>query len=139
MRGFLYETFIRSDPQFSENTEPLGLAENLVIQITGLDVDDFEQLFSLPSKIPILNLYGQIEESWLKMRKEADGLLTQTLMDWTIIKPMTIPLSDKVFVERQSHLVARASAIMGDKILPALRQLERPFYRVEFPPGYEIG
>jgi hypothetical protein len=135
LNGFFYEAFIRSDPQFSENTEPLGaLAESLVCQITGIDdVEDFDRLFSIPSKIPILACYGQIEEAWLKLRKEADGLFTRTLSEWTIIKPMTIPLSDKVFVERQSHLVARASAILGDKLLPALRALARPAFSVYFP------
>jgi hypothetical protein len=135
LNGFLYEAFIKSDPQYSDSKEPLGLlAQDLVTKITGIeDVEDFERLFSVPQQVPLLNCYGQIEEAWLKLRKEADGLLDRPLVDWTIVTRMTIPLSDRVFVERQSHSVARVSAIMGDKLLPALRQLCHRGWDVYFP------
>jgi hypothetical protein len=134
LKGFLYEAFICSDPVYSENKESLGcLAEDLTMKITGIETEDFDRLFEIPSSIPILFSYGKICESWQVLRKEADELFTRTLSDWTIVKTMTVPISDRVFVERQSHSVARASAIMGDKLVPALRQLSRPAWTVTWP------
>jgi len=133
-KGFLYEAFICSDPVYSENKESLGLlAEDLTMKITGIETEDFEQLFEIPSSIPILFLYGKICEKWQKLRQKADGLFTLTLSEWTITSVMTVPISDRIFVERQSHTVARASAIMGDKLVPALRSLERPAWTVTYP------
>jgi len=65
--------FVESNPLDFTKGKPLGqLAEQLVCEITSLfDSPIGETALTLPSMTPILNLYGQVEESYLKIMREA--------------------------------------------------------------------
>lgn len=111
------ETFAASNPVNAKSKGyPLGLlAENLVIAITGSeDSDVCDASMDILMGLPHLSVYGQIEEAYLNISKEAHRIDTVGGGDWPLLlRTMALPLDDRVFVQRQSHLISRASAAIG--------------------------
>lgn len=75
LSGTALEVFAESNPFECKTGKPLGLlAEGLVIAITCL-YEDLMKAVPNPddvcSSIPILNLYGQIEEKYINLSKQA--------------------------------------------------------------------
>jgi len=118
------EAFASSNPVNMDNEKdrkgyPLGaLAENLVIYITGFMEDPSKVAFiEWISSIPHLHCYGQIEESYIQISKEAYRIDTTGGGEWPLLmKTMALPLDDRIFVQRSSHLISRASAIIGKQL-----------------------
>jgi hypothetical protein len=111
------ETFAESNPlnKTNENGDPLGdLAIHIVTYLSGLNEDLLGVIDYDFSCIPILNQYGLIEESYLSLSKLARKIDTTEGGKWPILlKSMTLPLSDKVFIERTSETYSRATAMIG--------------------------
>jgi hypothetical protein len=110
---------------------PLGkLAEDLVIHITGFEKPPIENLPDIIPMVPHLAVYGQIEEAYQNVMKEAYRIDTVGQGDWPLImRTIALPLDDRVFVQRQAHLVSRASAIFGDHLRARLEFLASPMGR----------
>jgi len=128
LSGTALECFVDKNPlDYNVKGEPLGLlAANLVIEITGSQSDLIEKApGDFLSSIPILAVYGQFEEEFLKVAKEAYLIDTIGKGEWPMhLRAMVLPLSDKVFSERASHTVSRVSAILGDRLLRNLSNLK---------------
>jgi hypothetical protein len=111
------ETFAESNPlnKTNEKGDPLGdLAIHIVTYLSGLNEDLLGVIDYDFSCIPILNQYGLIEESYLSLSKLARKIDTTEGGKWPILlKSMTLPLSDKVFIERTSETYSRATAMIG--------------------------
>jgi len=123
------ECFADSNPENKDKNKgyPLGLlAENLVLFLSGLKSDDDRALgFSNMEYIPQLAGYGLIEEQFLRLKREARDIDLFRNGDWPLLmRAMTIPLDDRVFVTRSSHMVPRASSVIGHKLKDRFTMLQ---------------
>lgn len=137
LQSLVVESFTESNPiNHIGKGKPLGdLAITLVCRLTGLDHSETEeQLCDNPSWIPLLQAYGLVEQSYMDITKEAFRIDTVGGGDWPLyLRAMALPLDDRVFVERTSHLISRASALLGQKTLDRFKMfLEIPYIRKDF-------
>jgi hypothetical protein len=126
------ETFAASNP-FNKYAEteggyPLGkLAEDLVIFIsTPLEDKEIElRAQEAITYVPVLNVYGQIEEAYTNLSNEAYRISTTGNGEWPLLlRTIALPIDDRIFVQRTSHLVSRASTIIGKILRERFVQLE---------------
>jgi len=125
------ELFTSSNPENddgSKPTKPLGLlAEELVIRITFLEEKEVipKGLSSeLILSFPHLAVYGQVERLYLHMKREARMVDTVNQGDWPfMLRSMTLPMSDEIFIMRTSHLIPYSSSIMSRLLLERLQIL----------------
>jgi len=120
LQSITVECFAESNPLNQKGGKPLGLlATDLLIGLTGCEPSESEiLLWENPHFIPILQAYGQVEEAYMKLSKEAFRIDTEGGGDWPLLlKAMALPLDDTIFVERSAHLISRASALLGKKVL----------------------
>jgi len=128
------ESFAASNPTMMDNDKsrkgyPLGqLAQDLVIYLTSFEDEALSaKLIDVISKIPHLYCYGLIEETYTNINKQARRIDTIGGGDWPLLmKTMALPLDDRVFVQRQSHLISRASAMIGKAIHQRMEVLAGP-------------
>nr|UJQ92501.1 MAG: putative RNA-dependent RNA polymerase [Mitoviridae sp.] len=123
------ELFANSNPENDTSNKgyPLGqLAENLVLFLSGLEDENQCALgFENMHYIPHLNCYGLIEEQYILLKQEARNIDLFRNGDWPLLlRAMTIPLDDRVFVRRSSHLVPVASSIFGKLLMDRFKILE---------------
>jgi len=132
------ESFAESNPANAKGGGyPLGkLAEDLVLAITGVEEPTMlEHLISITHMVPHLAVYGLIEESYINISKEAFRIDTVGGGDWPLLLvTIALPLDDRVFVQRQSHLVSKASAIMGEHLKKRFSFLASPIGRAILGP-----
>lgn len=117
--------FWESDPTSSGRSGSLGnLAYSYLITMTSE-----EEFYSIlmpagfdVSFIPLLQVYGQVEEKWLKLRKQ--GLdITDLGEDWPLIlRSFTLPISDKIFTMKSKDLRSQASASLSIRIHAEVRE-----------------
>lgn len=101
--------------------QPLGqLALEQTIALTGVDYSSsmVGAPDDIPSAIPILGCYGLVEEKYLDITRQISDIYRPGSSGWPMaLRALTIPVSDKVFVERSSNTVARVGAVFGQRIL----------------------
>jgi len=69
------EVFEHSNPLDYTKGKPLGLiAESLVIDLTSVVDLSIEAAASLPSSIPLLNVFGQVSEKYMELREQVLSL-----------------------------------------------------------------
>jgi hypothetical protein len=96
--------------------KPLGLiAERLVMMITGRD-DTMMNAFDLIQSLPVLQVHGQVEETYMKVVKGGDEQLRLALKgDWKfVLKALTIPISDEVYYCRNQDIMIHASFTLAE-------------------------
>lgn len=101
--------------------KPLGLiAEKLVMLITGRD-DTMIDAFDLIQALPVLQVHGQVEETYMKVVKGGDEQLRLCLKgDWKfVLKALTIPVSDEIYYCRNQDIMVHASFTLS-KILQSM-------------------
>lgn len=77
--------------------------------------------------IPVLQLYGNIEETYMKLTRKAI-----TFKDWPIaLKSMALPWDDRIFTMRSSHLISRG-------ISKIIKGLEERIMLLGFSPPAEL-
>nr|UPW42271.1 MAG: putative RNA dependent RNA polymerase [Heilongjiang mito-like virus 10] len=104
------------------------LAEELVMGLTGIeDPKAIDQINN-----PFLRSYGLIEEKYVNQIKESFRLDTQGEAWPVMVRALTIPLDDKVFVEKKKNTRSKASAIFGKQFLHQLEVLKRYPQLLEF-------
>lgn len=99
------------------------LAMDLVIAITSLPETEVgaARLDELPSKVPILNVLGQLEEKYLGLVKEVTLFEELIKGEWPMsLRALMLPISDKVFSERASRTITRLSASLATKTVEYL-------------------
>jgi hypothetical protein len=114
--------FNQSDPTRSSGGKPLGLlAENLVIYLTGLLEERPEAMTFLEN--PTLHAYGSIESSYLDLIKMTrSGEFVGATGQWPLVlKSMAVPLSDELFISRESDVNALGASRIGKMVEQALR------------------
>lgn len=129
------ESFAASNPANLEDNHtgyPLGrLAEDLVIFVQlNEDVEAYGSSDEFISYIPHLSVYGQICESYQRVSREAFRIDTTGGGDWPILlKTMALPLDDRIFTQRSSHLISKASSIIGKHLRTRFEFLASPLGR----------
>lgn len=124
------EAFVESnDPKNSKKS--LGaFAESIVTVMTSDHLPFMENEF-WPYYLPPLNVYGLIEEQYLKLSREAWEIDTFREGDWPLLlRAMTIPSSDELFLVRNFDILPMASANIGKRIyakIDEFRQIKRMY------------
>jgi len=122
LSGLAVEAFSESDPTTSKKGGQLGdLVTNLLIALTE------KERAPILFENPLSHAYGSVEQQYLDLRELARKIDTEGKGDWDIsLKAMTIPLSDKIFVEtRFSQAESMASCRLAQKVRDSLRVLSQ--------------
>jgi len=114
-----------ADPKSGWN---LGsLAEELVCRFTDPSFcEDIMVGFELIQSLPVLNLHGQITETYLDLKKQALSIDQGKLGAWDwplVLRSMTIPISDRVYTARNYQVMveAAASVSLGLRVVRLLK------------------
>jgi len=131
------DSFVLSNPEGDNYKNaspiPMGLAaEHLVMFLTGLDEERMAIGVSSIQYIPFLSVVGQIEEMFIKMKKEAIKIDQKDGVWPLFLKTMALPLDDRYYTERSSNLIVRAAS-------QALRKLSELFEEYNLLLHYETG
>lgn len=108
---------------------PLGkVPEDLLILITGKCFDDpayaTVDVCDLIQAVPILPVYGQIEEQYLKMRKGVSTIENLVLGDWKVkMRSFQLPESDRMFYMRNQDIMVQASFAIAKSLIGILNKL----------------
>lgn len=123
------ELFSSSNPANSEFKEkssiPLGeLATSWVMRLTELmnheDPDVANAIIDLIPTIPQVRGYGTVEETYMSLIREAT-LIDRTGRNWPkIMRTMALPLDDKIFVLRTSHMISKGAALLSKHLTPRM-------------------
>jgi hypothetical protein len=126
------EAFVdANDPKSNRKGKPLGLmAETLVTYMTD-PATPFMENGTWPYYVPPLNVYGGIEEMYLKLNRTAWEIDTFRGGDWPLLmRALTIPTSDQAFLVRNKDVLPMASANISKRIyekLEEFRQIKRMY------------
>lgn len=127
--GKALESFVdEGSLDYDKKGPSLGnLALAMTIEVTGIEErSDIGPIADLPESIPILNNYGQMEEKFLKMGREAYLIDTIGNGEWPMhLRTIALPKSDSIFVERSSHTISRVASTLGDKLVATLKMLRK--------------
>jgi len=135
------EMFADSNPQnvpIAERSKqkPLGaLAENVLLWVTSPGFENISNAlqvdpYSVPSSIPLLNIYGQIEEAYLELCKRVRRVDTIHAGEWpTLLRSMLLPVSDQVFYTRPNDMKPFASSLFGNHLHQRFEVLQSPMGR----------
>jgi len=99
--------------------ESLGdLATSLVMKLTTPNANpDLESLsLMLIYALPILNVYGQFEELYMRIRKDEKKATSSLLRSgqWpSLLRSLSLPNSDKIFSQRKRDVRIFSSCILG--------------------------
>lgn len=106
------ELFSRSMPDVKKG-KPLGyIAEELVLFITG-KLEECPEAMALLEN-PTLHAYGSIEQRYLDLLKMARSIDTERRGEWPLLlRAMTIPLSDELFLDRFEQTEALGVSQIG--------------------------
>jgi len=134
------ESFANSNPASdpvpslkSRKSIGLGVLAQTLVQFLTSDIVDFSLGFTMIGSIPHLNVYGKIEESYTSLSRTAREIDTVKQGNWPLIlKSMALPWDDRIFSERSSHTVSRASSVIGKQLK------ERLFLLREYYPPEEL-
>jgi hypothetical protein len=127
----LWLAFTKSLDQMGRSSgAPLGdLARDLLLNLTEpTDSPERDSLrLELIYCLPVLNVYGQIEQSYVRLRKEAEekrwaAVLQGGLMPF--LRVIALPSSDQVFSQRRRDTKVFASAIISKNLRLIFKSLE---------------
>lgn len=130
MRNVMLELFTESDPNIVKKDIPKGkplgdLATDLVCHFTSFVEDPLkcELGLSLISAYPVLSVYGQVEERYLKLKKEGSDIITN-FREWPMLmQNMALPISDNVFTQHAERALSGATSVLGRKLVSHIRNL----------------
>lgn len=95
------------------------------MRVTGLvespDRALAEACMDLIYAIPHIGGYGTIEDTYVRLLSQARQIDTQGGGNWPkILRTMALPLDDKIFVTRTSHLISKGAALVSKQLVPRL-------------------
>jgi hypothetical protein len=123
--NIMVELFAESHPSEMDNDDLGLLAENLVIHFTGFDSPEDTVLGTkLIQSLPILSVYGGIEERFLGLVRTAWEIDALQGGEWPyILRTFALPQSDRIFTMRSIDIVSLASSIVSKKLVERLKFL----------------
>jgi len=121
---------------YKKDGRALGeVAANLVMLITGALYDSPEQLIegrdnfeidpsALIQSVPVLGVYGQIEEKYLSLQKALGSLSDVMDEDWkTTLRSLQLPESDRIFYDRNQDVMIQASFALAKALVRVLEEV----------------
>jgi hypothetical protein len=127
------ETFASSNPANDEwqkkSQVPLGeLATTWVMKLTALvespNLDVANSCFDLIQAIPHIRGYGTVEETYMRLVREARRIDTVDAGNWPkLLRTMALPLDDRIFVQRTSHLIAKGAMLVAKHLIPRFEMI----------------
>lgn len=142
------DLFSRSMPDVKKG-KPLGqIAEELVLFITS-KLEECPEAMTLLEN-PTLHAYGSIEQTYIDLLNKARDIDVARKGDWPLLlRAMTIPLSDALFLDRSEQTdalgVSQIGRMLVDRIgivrqYPSMMEIEQAIYptpeaRVPREPG----
>jgi hypothetical protein len=126
------EAFTESnDPASNRKGKPLGHFAQQVVQFMTDPTTPFMELGCWPYFVPPLNVYGGIEEMYLKLNREAWEIDTFRNGDWPLLmRAITIPTSDQAFLVRNKDVLPMTAANLSKRIydkMEEFRQIKRMY------------
>jgi hypothetical protein len=121
LANIMVELFSESNPENKDFSKSLpGLGERLLIYLTGHEDPRAMSLI----KAPLLDAIGSVERTYLELRKLAREVDSFASGDWPLIlRNMTLPLSDAIFIDRASDTTSRAVATVAKHLIERLKVL----------------
>lgn len=126
LSGTALEIFVDNNPLDYKEGKPLGqLAFNVVLDLSS----NLEAFFEISptfevSHIPLLQVHGQVEESYMRLSKEAYIIDTEKDGNWPChLRNLAMPTSDEVYYERTAKTLYRVSHVLGTAVLENLRRI----------------
>jgi hypothetical protein len=126
----LFSTSNPSSKEFQEKSKvPLGeLATSWVLRLTNLtnseDVEVAMAAFDLIYAIPQVRGYGTIEETYMRLIREARRIDTVEAGNWPkILRTMALPLDDNIFIQRTSHMISKGAALLTKHLTPRMEMI----------------
>lgn len=147
IQGCLLDLFVASDPLYKtmdpcaekRKDQPLGkLASDMVMYYTGNE-EEAKAAWACEamSCIPLLNVYGQISEMYIKLKKRA-SVMEEGSDIWPLfLKTVGLPLSDGVFVERQQNRLARGASSLASNLFTKYHSMVKLEEELMKPPDME--
>lgn len=124
--------FNKSDPMSMSKEErskgePLGLlAERLVMALTDTDNEKLTMWgCENISAVPFLNVYGQVSEMYITLKKSANKHISKTPFWPLFLRTVGLPLSDRAFVERQKNRLARGASSIAFTLAKEADQIQK--------------
>nr|UPW42057.1 MAG: putative RNA dependent RNA polymerase [Yunnan mito-like virus 29] len=116
------DLFTESDPTLKSKGKPLGLlAEELLLLITGA-LEETPEVWDLLEN-PLLHAYGSVEQTYLDLLKLSKNVSGSDMAGkWPVLlRNMTIPLSDKLFIDRAEQTQSVAVSRVATKVTEYLQ------------------
>lgn len=118
--------FTESDPYFSKKGDIGNRAMSLTLTLTGLPDDMVSEGINILYSLPLINLYGHIEETYIKLKGHRLNLLDEKVNLPLEMRRMVIPLSDEIFSIRSKNLIPLSASILSKKVLSLLKFSQDP-------------
>lgn len=131
--NIMVELFSNSQPEVGKG-KPLGLlAENFLIYLTTPTEVLDEAILMKFHQNPLTDGYGSIEQSYLDLRKLAREIDTVKSGQWPLLlRSMTIPLSDRLFIDRFEDTQTRAISSLAKPLKERFLLLQQYPQLLEF-------
>lgn len=131
--NIMVELFSQSQPEVGKG-KPLGLlAENFLLYLTTPTKEIDETVLMKFHQNPLTDGYGSIEQSYLDLRKLAKEIDTVKQGQWPLLlRSMTIPLSDQLFIDRFEDTQTRAISSLAKPLKERMELL------TQFPQLLEV-
>jgi hypothetical protein len=95
-----------------------GLVESPNLELAGACCD-------LIYAIPQIRGYGTIEETYLNLLAQARRIDTVEQGNWPkILRTMALPLDDRIFCQRTSHMISKGAALVAKQLIPRLEMIQ---------------
>lgn len=110
------------------NKKPIGIFRSVLDLFVNTyfkkdpDIDRFNKIIKLTPFVGCLNQLERKEED-IRLKALSSYWKEGSIEGWSkAIKDLTVPITDEIFSERSSQTVARATAILSDKIRSKLKE-----------------
>lgn len=95
--------------------------------LTGLveseDCELANAAFDLIQAIPHVRAYGTIEDTYMRLVREAVQI-DRHGGNWPkILRTMALPLDDNIFVQRTSHMISKGATILTKHLAPRMQMI----------------
>jgi len=133
LANIMVQIFSESQPEVGKG-KPLGLlAQNYLMYVTGIPEFFTDPLLEQLTKVPLTDSYGSIEQDYLDLTKKAKHIDTIGSGEWPLLlRSMTIPLSDQLFIDRFSDTEVRAVSSILKKLPESYNMIQQFPQMLEF-------
>jgi hypothetical protein len=82
-----------------------------------------EACMDLIQAIPQIRGYGTVEETYMSLLREARQIDIHGGNWPKILRTMALPLDDRIFVQRTSHMISKGAMLVSKQLVPRLEMI----------------